>query len=298
MSKSHKPHMTPQKVVFIKLLVMSACLAIAAALFIYWAKDDIETQLAEDVREIVGLAHPAKPVSPEPIVVAPEPVEPMASEPVVAVPQARPLAAELSYKAFIDQPDLWPEELDLTLETTVPILYREHDFGTMSFLPGQTIHVETILESKEVIGSVNGNYLIVPVEKTSLMPWFHDEYRGTYFMRYPGVVKASAEASVADGRYHIDLLEGMRLWCYSHYGQCTFHITDDALVLRWRPNEDVAIDYRAEARIIAREYLERQAERGATDTYAPCEIYDLSSGRLFGASSFFIPSFMAQEYHR
>lgn len=295
MSNSHKPHLTPQKVVFIKLLVMAAGLALAAALFVNWAKDDTETELAHEVREVIGLPHPVVAVLPE-LVVVPEPEPaPVMPEPVVEVVTARPLATEMSYQAFVDQPDLWPEELELTLETSVPILYGKHNFGSMTFVPGQTLVVETILDSKEVIGSVDGNYLIVPAEKTSLLPWFHNEYRGTYFMRYPGVM-TSAEAAIDDGRFHVDLVEGMRKWCYINFGDCTFNITDDALVLRWRPKEDAPIDYRAEARVIAREYLQRQAELGSTDNYAPCEIYDLSSGRLLGIGSFFIPSFVAQEY--
>ena len=90
----------------------------------------------------------------------------------------------------------------------------------------------------------------------------------------------------------------MRKWCYLNFGDCTFQIAEDALVLRWRPEEDSPVDYRVEARMIAREYLERQAELGAADNYAPCEIYDLSSGRLFGIGSFFIPSFVAQKYNQ
>lgn len=290
--------MTPQKVVVLKMLAMLVCLVAAAALFVMWAKDDAETQLAEDVREVIGLPHPDVELPPEPVVV-PEPVvEPEAPEAVVEVVKPRPLATEMSFQQFVGQPNLWPKSLELTLETSVPILYRERNFGSMNFVPGQTIEVETILSSKEVIGSVEGNYLIVPAEKTSLMPWFHDQYRGTYFMRYPGVVTSSEETTEADGRFHVDLLEGMRKWCYINFGDCTFEITDDALVLRWRPKEDVAVDYRAEARMIAREYLQRQAELGATDNYAPCEIYDLSSGRLFGIGSFFIPSFVAQEYNQ
>lgn len=293
MPKSHKPRMSPQKVVVLKLLLMTACLILAATFFILWAKDDTETQLAEDVRELIGLPHPVTSVP----VVEPEPVvEPVVEpEPVVEVVKPRPMATEMSFQAFVDQPDLWPEELELTLETSVPIRYREHNFGTMRFVPGQVLKVETILETKEIIGSVDGNYLIVPSEKTSLLPWFHDKYRGTYFMRYPGVSIATEE-SQDDGRFHVDLLEGMRKWCYLNFGDCTFHITDDALILKWRPMEETPIDYRAEARMIAREYLERQAERGATDNYAPCEIYDLSSERLLGIGSFFIPSFVAQEY--
>jgi hypothetical protein len=289
--------MSPQKVVFIKLLMMGAGVVVAAALFVMWAKDDTETQLAEDVREVIGLSHPYVEMPPEPVVMPDPVVEPVMPEPVVEVVQPRALATEMSFQAFVDQPDLWPESLELTLETSVPILYRERDFGTMRFVPGQTIAVETILDSKAVIGAVDGNYLIVPSEKTSLLPWFHDKYRGTYFMRYPGVF-ASPEATNDDGRFHVDLLEGMRKWCYLNYGDCTFQITDDALILRWRAQEDAPIDYRAEARMIAREYLERQAQLGASDNYAPCEIYDLSSGRLLGIGSFFIPSFVAQEYNQ
>jgi hypothetical protein len=293
MSKSDKPHMSPQKVVLVKLLVMLACLVLAAVIFVMWAKEDTETQLAADVRDVIGLPDPRGNLQPEPVVVV-EP-EPVAPKPVVEVAVPRPLATEISYQSFVEQPDLWPEELELTLETSVPILYREQQYGTMSFVPGQTLVVETILPTKEIIGSVDGNYLIVPAEKTSLMPWFHDQYRGVHFMRYPGVLP-QIESTEDDGRFHVDLLEGMRKWCYLNYGDCTFHITDDALILRWRPQEDAPIDYRAEARAVALEYLQRQAELGSTDNYAPCEIYDLSTGKLSGIGSFFIPSFVAQEY--
>jgi hypothetical protein len=290
--------MTPLKVVALKMLAMLGCLVIAAALFMNWPKDDTETQLAEDVREVIGLPHPFVELPPEPVVV-PEPVvEALTPEPVVEVAQPRPLATEMSYQEFVDQPNLWPDELELTSEISVAITYRERNFGTNRFVPGQTIEIEAILDSKEVIGSVGGSYLIVPAEKTNLMPWFHDKYRGTYFMRYPGVMASSAETTEDDGRFHVDLLEGMRKWCYINFGDCTFEITDDALVLRWRPDGEAAVDYYAEARMVAKEYLQRQAELGATDNYAACEIYDLSSGRLFGIGSFFIPSFAAQEYNQ
>ena len=288
--------MSPQKVALFKLFVMFAGLIAGAVFFLNWAKQDTKTQFAHGVREVIGMEHPLG-SEPEPVVV-PEPVvipEPE-PEPVVEVVAPRPLATEMSYADFVRQPDLWPETVELTLETSVPILYRERDFGTMRFVPGLILELDKVLASKEVIGSVNGNYLIVPAEKTSLMPWFHDTYRGKYFMRYPGVMASAEGAVVDDGRFHVDLLEGMRKWCYINYGDCTFNITDDALVLRWRPQEDTAIDYRAEARAIAREYLKRQAELGATDNYAPCEIYDLRSGNLLGIGSFFVPSFVAQDF--
>jgi hypothetical protein len=295
MKKSHKAHMSPQKVVFIKLLVIFTCLALGAALFVMWAKQDTATELAKDVRVAIGLPHPSGALPPAPVAEVVQAV-PVVPEVVVEVAKARPLAIELSFQAFVGQPDLWPDTLELTLETSVPILYRDRDFGSMRFVSGQILEVETILASQQVVGSVEGNYLIVPVQKTSLMPWFQDRYRGTYFMRYPGVARVEDTATVDDGRFHVDLLEGMRKWCYRNFGDCTFEITDDALVLRWRPKEDAPIDYRVEARAIAREYLQRQAERGATDNYAPCEIYDLSSGRLLGIGSFYIPSFTAQAY--
>jgi hypothetical protein len=296
MPDSHKPHMSPQQVALLKMVALFAGLIGGAVFFLNWAKTDTKTQFAYTVRETIGIEHPVglePEPEPEPVVV-PEPV--VKAEPVVEVVAPRPLAIEMRYADFVSKPELWPEELELTLETSVQILYRERDFGVMRFVPGLILKVDKILSSKEVIGSVNGNYLIVPAEKTSLMPWFHDTYRGKYFMRYPGVMASAEEAAVEDGRFHIDLLEGMRKWCYINFGDCTFNITDDALVLRWRPQEDAPIDFRAEARAIAREYLMRQAERGATDNYAPCEIYDLTSGRLMGIGSFFVPSFVAGGY--
>jgi len=286
--------MSPQKVALLKMFAMFAGLIGGAVFFLNWAKKDTKTQFAYDVREAIGMEHPLGSKPESVAVVVPDPVVVPEPEPVVEVVAPRALAIEMSYADFVRQSDLWPESLELTLETSVPILYRERDFGTMRFVPGLILEVDKVLGSKEIVGSVNGNYLIVPAEKTSLMPWFHDTYRGKYFMRYPGVMPSAEEAAVDDGRFHVDLLEGMRRWCYINYGECTFNITDDALVLRWRPKEDAPIDYRAEARAIAHEYLKRQAERGATDNYAPCEIYDLSSERLLGIGSFFIPSFVAE----
>ena len=298
MSDSHKPHLSPQKLAIVKMFAMFAALIAGAVFFLNWAKQDTETQFAFKVREAIGIEHPLV-SEPEPVVV-PEPiVEPEPEpepEPVVEVVAPKPLAIEMSYADFVSKPNMWPKDLELTLETSVQIEYRGRVFGIMRFVPGLMLKVDKVLASKEVIGSVNGNYLIVPAEKTSLMPWFHDTYRGKYFMRYPGVMASAEGAAVDDGRFHVDLLEGMRKWCYINYGDCTFDITDDALVLRWRPQEDAPIDFRAEARAIAREYLMRQAERGATDNYAPCEIYDLSSERLMGIGSFFIPSFVAGGY--
>ncbi|MFQ3225895.1 MAG: hypothetical protein ACI8Z5_002163 [Lentimonas sp.] len=285
--------MSPQLVALFKMLAMFAGLIAGAVFFLNWAKQDTKSELAYEVREVIGIEHPLGSEL-APVVVVPEPM--VKPKPVVEVIAPRPLAIELSYADFVSKPDLWPRSLELTLETSVPILYRERDFGTMRFVPGLMLELDKVLASKEVVGSVNGNYLIVPAEKTSLMPWFHDTYRGKYFMRYPGVLASAEGAAVDDGRFHVDLLEGLRKWCYINFGDCTFDITDDALVLRWRPKEDAPIDYRAEARAIAREYLKRQAELGATDNYAPCEIYDRSSGALLGIGSFFVPSFVAQDF--
>lgn len=88
---------------------------------------------------------------------------------------------------------------------------------------------------------MNGNDLIVPTEKTSLMPWFHDTYRGKHFMRYPGVMASEEGRAVDDGRFHVDLLEGMRKWCYINFVHwlvfhpvvCGSRVSSMLLLLRW-----------------------------------------------------------------
>ena len=301
MPKKKKSHRSPQRVIVLKMLALVVCLLAAAALFVNWARNDTETQLAEDVRNFLGLPHPFVELPSVPIVVEPEP-EPVMPEPVVEVVEVEPLIREMSYAEFVDQPKLWPKSLKLTVEISEPIIYRARNFGTNRFVEGQTIEVEAILGSKKVVGFVAGSHLMVPAEKTNLMEWFHETYRDVYFMRYPGVSTSASTVGAAadddDERYHVDLLEGMRKWCSNNFGDWTFDMTDEALVLRWRPKKGILINYRSEARMIAREYLQRQAKQGATDNYAPCEIYDTSTGHLLGQASFFAPALVAQEYHQ
>jgi hypothetical protein len=290
--------MSSRKVALFKILAISAVFLVAGALFIMWAKDDTETQLAEDVRDLLGLPHPFVELPPEPVV---EP-EPVVVPEVVVEPEPyvepEPVVLELSFQGLVEHRHLWPKSLDLTFEANVPILYQERNFGTIRLVPGETFKVEMIYASREVLGSVNGRSMIISAEQTNLLSWFNDKYRGTYVMA-PSEVSAPSADIVDEGeRFHVDLLEGMRKWCNLNYGDCTFEISDDALVLRWSPGKDVLIDYRAEARLIAREYLQRQAVLGATDNYACCEIYDRSSKRLLGLGSFFLHSFVAQEYNQ
>jgi hypothetical protein len=268
----------------------------AIAAFVYWAKYDAGSDIAREVRHVIGLSGPQV----DAIVVAPVVVaaQPAVIEAVVPAPiePSRPIRSEMSYAEFVETPEMWPSELELMLETSVPIIYRGNDFGQIRFVPGQTIQVDSILPTVEIIGSVDGNALSIPAGKTSLLQWFKAKYGETRYMRLPEVVPARSQAGEVER--HTELLYEIRRWCYLNFGDCTFEITDDALVLRWLATEDAPVNFRAEANMLARYYLKCQAERGGIDNYAPCEIYHPRTGRLLGVGSFFVPDLSAHGFSR
>lgn len=291
MTKTHKVNMSPQKIVLIKLATFVFCLGAALAALIMWAKNDAASEAAQEVRDFIGLVDPIAEVVEKPIIPTPQPVvvvsAPIAMEPLT--PPA-PSLIEISFQELVDNIRMWPRLLELTLETSVPILYSGNNYGQMRFVAGQTIQVESILRSAEIIGSVDGNYLSIPVGKTNLQQWFAEKYAKTHTLRIPESMPSNFDSVEGqDGAHQVSLINDMRRWCYINFGACSFTITDDALVLRWLPQEDVPINFRAEAREVARKYLQFQAERGEVDNYAPCEIYHPSTGELLGAGSFFIP---------
>jgi hypothetical protein len=300
MTEEHKVHMAPQGVALIKLIIFAVGLGAGLTVLILWAKSDAESEIAQQVRDIIGLADPvvvvvvevvAKPMSlslpPSVVVVVPSPI-------VTEVPA--PSTTEMSFRDFVDDIRMWPHSLELTLETSVPIIYRGNNFGQMRFVPGKTIQVESILHSSEIIGSVDGNFLTIPVGKTNLLKWFEDKYAATHTMRLPEFTPPNFDSDEAgEDEYKVSLIDEMRRWCYINLGDCSFEITEDALILRWLPKEDVPINFRAEAREVVRKYLQFQSERGGGDNYAPCEIYHPTTGELLGASSFFIPLMAATE---
>lgn len=288
--------MSPQKVAFLKLCLLLLVLGLSLFVFVLWAKDDTQTELAKDIRDIIGLAHPQVPVVAAPP--APEPVvEVLLPEPEPAPEPVKPERVELSYREFVDTPGMWPRSLELMVETRVPIIFNGKNFGTMRFVPGQIIKVDSIQHNQEIIGSVEGNYLSIPAGKTSVLQAFHAKYGERYYIRLPGVVAQSGEpAAAADESFQVDLLYAMREWCHLNYGDSTFEVTDDTLVLHWLAKGNASVDFRAEARAVARQYLKLLTERGGTDNYASCEIYHPKTGQLLGTGSFFAPAFSSQGF--
>jgi hypothetical protein len=293
MKGTHKPHMSYQKVIFIKLCLIALLCALFVGVFVLWAKSDGDSIFAKNVRALIGLTGPAIPESTiEPAaapvieVALPKPLEP---EPVKP---SKPLPVEFNYKEFVDSPGMWPDVLELMFETSVPIIYNGKHLGQMRFVPGQVIKVDSIHHNQKIIGSVDGNYLSIPAAKTSLLQTFHDEYGEQYYMRLPeGFAESSNEDEEA--KFQVDLLYAMRKWCDLHYGNCSFEIADEALILRWLAQEDAPVNFLVEGRAVARQYLKLVAERGGTDNYAACEIYHPRTGKLLGIGSFFTPSFSA-----
>lgn len=258
----------------------------------YWAHRDLDSPVAKRLRELVGIQPVEVPV--REVVNEPEPPREPAKEPEPEPepelpPEPEPRA--LSWSELTQDSRLWPEKLQITAKQTVPIQFNRINFGYVYFVPGDALQIESLEPDGLIYGSINGNYLLIAADRTDLKNWFSRKHAERYTLDIPehkslrgggaGTPLTSAEME--------EVMDELRQWCRNNYGLIGLELQEDALVVK-SPGENTADSiFRAEAREIARHYLNLQAARGGFDNYAACRIIDQKTGALLGADSFFIP---------
>jgi hypothetical protein len=288
--KNQKPRSAAHK--FLLLLLLLAALVVGILL---WASQAVDSQVAQNIRQFVGLPEPAAVVevpSPEPAPVVVEVVPEPEPEPIIEPePEPEPLL-KITFPEVAARRYLWPSELSLKLSVQVPIRYNGKIYGNMEFVKGSEFIVDALMPTGEILGRIGGNYLSLSVHETNFYGWFNEEY-GDRFEIQPVVVdsKTGENSGLRLGTAEGDAAfwSEMRIWCYQNYESVTLKVEEDTLVFIWMPKEDVPINFTIEAREIARQYLLKQAAFGGTDNYAACEIRDPVTNQLRGVSSIFIP---------
>ena len=279
--------LSPQRRALLKLfyilLVASTCLVWV----IVWAARNADSAFAAQVRQIIGLPHPA-PATPVPEL--PEPVQVVEPEPVEHVPEPDPEPTRLTYADLVERRQMWPANLQLAVEKRFPVVFNGKNYGHLEFAPGEILRVESLFGSRQIRGRVNENHLNISVSQTNLEEWFEQEYGSDYILDLAEESKPAVDVSkLRHAVSREEILAEMRYWCYTTFGpSISFDIGEDSLVLKWLPNEDWPIDFRAEARAVARQYLVTQAAMGGKDNYAACEIRHPRTNELLGAGSVYI----------
>jgi hypothetical protein len=280
----------------VALLLLGAC----AAGFFLWLRYDVSSEMAATVRNSIGMnvseGPPAPEAPPEPIFrmdlptpEAPPPAEPITLHPELPEVEA-PALNQVTWSDFTRSPRLWPSTLEITIDQAIPVRYREQNYGEMIFAPGQVIEVIEITGDGRVLGSINDNEVFIPASATNLASWFagkHGEF--DELIMHEGTAPVVSGHPLGDDAADKDLLTQLRMWTLSNYDTHAIEITPDTLILRWTPREEAEIDFRLEAREVARKYLLLGAEMGRMDNYANCEIRDRSTGELRGSNGIFIP---------
>lgn len=290
---SHSPKGLPALIVLLVLLLG------IGGLFI-WIRYDSGSEIARSLRDSMGMSAPAEPVDvTEPAAPSgfdfglPEPEMSPRAEAIALTPEPVEIPPRelnrISWEEFTRTRRLWPKRLDIVIDQTIPVRYREQNYGEMIFTPGQVIEVFEITGDGRVLGSINDNEVFIPAYATNLAKWFvrtHGEYDELILSEAsPPMVSGSANEASADE----DFFTQLRLWVFSNYDTPLIEITPETLILRWTPTEEAEIDFRLEAREIARKYLLLGSEFGRIDNYANCEIRDRSTGELRGSNGIFIP---------
>lgn len=290
------PNKTSRKGLFAVLLI----LVLGALLLglLAWVKQDSSSGLTATIRETIGLASPEpapEPGTPEPettgtdsLIAFPEAGEAIQESPE-QVPDPFPMN-QMELAGLAKRPSMWPESLAITIDQAIPVRYRDNNYGEMVFSTDQRIEVIELNRDGRILGSINDNLVSIPAAATNLEAWFvgmHGKYDELIMPEAGAPLETSPRLSDENEQ---QLLTELRLWTVSNYDTHRIEITPDKLVLHWTPSEDVAIDFRLEAREVARKYLMLGAALGRRDNYASCEIRDEFTGEVLGSNGVFIPS--------
>lgn len=207
----------------------------------------------------------------------------------VASSEERFVLKEMTWAEFIERPSMWPDSLSITTEQEIPVRYRGNNYGKMVFSPGQMIEVFELSQDGRMLGSIGENIVFIPAYATNLKEWFlgrHGKYEKLIMPETPEVPRLANRLSDEDEQ---QLLTELRIWVLKNYDTHAIQIEEDKLTLQWTPIEETDIDFRLEAREIARRYLMLGAAKGRDDNYASCEIVHASTGEFLGANGIFIP---------
>jgi hypothetical protein len=286
-----------QRVALLETLLVSMLLGGVVVVVLVWAAKSEDSQLAASIRQLIGIPAP-KPA----VVVAPQP----APTPQVVIEEAPPPADEpepfiapepepipqITFAEVAAQKHLWPRQLTLKLSVQVLIRYNGKDYGYMEFPRGRTILVDGVLANGEIFCQIDGNYLSLSVYETDFYGWFKATH-GERYQIQPVVVdfgsRATAPYKLGTEKGDAAFWAEMRIWCQQNYDSVSLSIEEDTLVFKWLPKEDAPIDFPAEAREVARNYLLKRAKYGGRENYAACEIRHPTTGEVLGASAIFIP---------
>jgi hypothetical protein len=284
----------PQRVALLGTVLVFLILVTSGTLFFVWVSHSEDSQFAESIRRMIGIASPVSTVE---VVAAPAPA-PVAAPVVVTPPMPEPEPEvevelpKLTFSELAAQRDLWPESLTLKLAVQVAIRYNGKDFGYMEFPKGRSVEVDAILSTGEVYCQIDGNYLSLSVYETDFYGWFKQTHGQQYDLEQVVVDLGTR----SNARYKLGTAEGdaafwaeIRIWCQQNYESVSLKQGEDGLEFAWLPKEEVPIDFPSEAREIARNYLLIRAKYGSRENYASCEIRHPTTGELLGASAIFIP---------
>ncbi len=205
------------------------------------------------------------------------------------------LIPAISFNRIVNSRTLWPSTLELRQTKQVEIRFNGKSYGDIEFLKGSIVEVQALKMPSEVVGILNGNYLSLTLSETNFEDWFRMQYSEYYDLKIDDLrVPEAVTVLLSD----IDTAEGYKVfwrdlqyWCYVNYDTAQLTIEEDTLTFEWLPKENVPVDFRAEAREIARKYLLKKAEFGGEENYAACQIIHPDSGEQLGASFTFIPRF-------
>ena len=220
------------------------------------------------------------------------------TEPASPIVYPQSVSAEsiphLSLSELATKPSFWPHELKLIDSKQVEIKYNGNSYGHVEFTADSPIEVDSISPSGEVFGTVNSNYLSLSASETNLSEWFETAYGKIYSLQTNATAtnpleEPEAVKSLKTKEGQTEFWQDIKVWCYMNYESASISAEENSLVFKWLPKEDAPIDFRMEAREIARFYLLKRAERGGHENYAACEIRHPRTGELLGSGSIFIP---------
>ncbi len=281
-----------RRTALLQSILVFMLLGLACGLVLVWAAKSEDSELARSIRHIIGLSDPA----PAEIVVEEPPSVPVVEPPVFAPeplvePEPAPIT-EITFREVAARRQLWPKSLTLKLSVQVAIRYNGKDYGFMKFPRGRQLRVNALMPGGEIYCQIDGNHLSLSVYETDFYGWFKQTHGADYKIQ-PIVVDFVSQATV---RHKLGTPKGdaafwaeMRIWCQQNYDSVLLKVGEDRLIFAWLPKEDVPINFPAEAREIARNYLLKRAKYGGHENYAACEIRHPITGELLGASSIFIP---------
>lgn len=283
----------------VKALALCALLVVLGGAILYWvgssktalepiATEQEEKETPEETTEPEEPAPGESTTEQTPLIDFPEPDE------AVPYQEARPLEpptpSAMPWSEFIARPSMWPDRLSITIDQEIPVRYRDNNYGEMIFSPGKTIDVFELNIDGRVLGSINENTVYIPVTATDLEAWFDGKDEEYDVLTIPDAPEPVKRATDLSQEKENELISRLRTWTLKHYDSHELKIGEDNLILRWTPREQAEINFRVEARAVARKYLMLCSELGRDDNYASCKILSRSKGDFLGSSGIFIPS--------